>query len=118
MWVNLYTHKVASTPAFNTLPFPTDYPEGSAPQVARAISLGEATAVIEGAKLSKASMAHWFKLFYRGFGTQVSWFPFLEFDDFEIPFLFRVENPVSDEASTDILNVLISPYVLPRASAR
>ena len=27
MWVNLYAHNVASTPASNTLSFPTDYPQ-------------------------------------------------------------------------------------------
>ena len=81
--------------------------------MARATSLGEATAVIEGAKLSEASMAYWFKIFYRGFGTQVSWFPFSEFNDFEIPFLFRVEAPVADKTAINILKTIISPGALP-----
>ena len=62
MWVNLYASKITDSATLKTISFPIDYPQGSDHQVARATSLGEATAVIEGAKLSEASMAYWFKM--------------------------------------------------------
>ena len=113
LWVNLYTHKFPTSPSLSTLSFPTEYPDGADHQVARATSLGEATAVIEGAKLTADSMASWFQIFYRGFGANVSWFPFSDFDTFEIPFLFQVSNHVGDDISVDILTTCISPCVLP-----
>lgn len=118
LWLTLYTARAIGLPPFSSNAFPSADAEDEDPSHRRCMSLGEATAVVPGRKLSDAALADWFKAFYYGFARDSStWFAYEDLSDFEVPFSFRPDTPLADAISAQMFIKFIKPCLLPTGIA-
>lgn len=113
LWLTLYT-STAMNLDLQSLEFPGNYADEAPPSRCRCTSLGEATSAAPDQKLTDDSLVSWFRGFYKGLNREgILWLSYLNMDDFEDPYVFRVDSPMKDEKSAKVFVSCISPCILP-----